>query len=315
MNDLDINKELEQIISQSNDEEMNWEDFFSENSASDEYDFVLLDDGKIEKIQPQVVRLKPLSAFGGTLSSCNDFEELLNTLGSLRMQGYKILFRGHAKDSFTLASTIVRNHVKEYGQEKVVLEKVKSICKSRGYEKYKMDTFNDNLFYMSIGRHLGLYSRLLDWTASIDDALAFLIEDKDDYLLHDGALWLLIYHQNEYREERNKDPFSIEDSRVHILREDYYIPDETIEFPIGIDRRYKQHGFFTVQAEKYLDVPFEKMARASGFELHKFIVPKETKQLLAMGNKLPLLSWLYGNQNEPIVSEVKRLNDMYDYRQ
>ena len=213
-----------------------------------------------------------------------------------------------------MESSIVRSHVKDYGQEKEILEKVKTICKSNGYERFKHNTFDENLFYLSIARHLGLNSRLLDWTAGLEDALAFLIEDKEDYMQHDGCLWLLIYDQNSYQVEKDKDPFSIEDGRIHILREDYFIPDDTNDFPVGIDRRNKQHGYFTVQAEKFLDVPFEKMAKASGLELQKYIIPKETKQLLAMGNKLPSLTWLYGSQNDSIVEKVRGLNKLYEYK-
>lgn len=256
---------------------------------------------------------KSLSEIDKTLLTAKDFTELLKTVGMLRKKGYQVLFRGLPLESFQLQPSIVWNKVKDYVQEKEVLEQLKTLCKSLGYEKFRLPNFNENLFYMSIGRHLGLHSRLIDWTAGINEALAFLIEDKKDFMEHDGCLWLLFYNQNKYHPE-NKDPFLIDDNKLHILKEDYNLPDDEINFPLGIDRRFKQHGFFTTQAEDLLDTPFEELAKSSGFELYPFIVPKETKKLLALSDKLPSLVWLYGNQDDPIIDKVKGLNGMFKYK-
>ena len=49
------------------------------------------------------------------------------------------------------------------------------------------------MYYMSIARHLGLKSRLLDWTADFWVALSFLLYDNLDL---DGTLWIMAQRNN-----------------------------------------------------------------------------------------------------------------------
>ena len=72
-----------------------------------------------------------------------------------------------------------------------------------------------------------------------------------------------------------------------------------------------QNGFFTVQPEDLLDVPIENLVASSGMELIKVIIPKETKALLKGYKELVDLRWMYVDENEPIIEEVKQLNDKF----
>jgi hypothetical protein len=131
----------------------------------------------------------------------------------------------------------------------------------------------------------------------------------DMFMDKDGELFILAFQKDEVELE-NCDPFLIDDNKVHVLQENYFLPDET-DFPLGIYRRFRQHGFFTVQAEEMLDIPLEKLTEQSGFKLFKVAIPKEAKAFLKGCKELISLDWLYVNNDEPIIKEIERLNDRF----
>ncbi|MCR5038677.1 MAG: FRG domain-containing protein [Bacteroidales bacterium] len=260
---------------------------------------------------PTTIKINPfpssLSDIPNLITSLDDLSDLETMIGLFRSQGYKFLFRGHADKSFSLLPTIVRNKVQKYSQEKEFLESFKSICKSFGYNEYRMKSFDENLFYLGIGRHLGLFSRLLDWTAGFFDALSFLMDES--FQNKDGELWILAFKDDQLHLE-NRDPFLIDDNKVHILQEHYYLPYEN-SLPLGIYRRFRQHGFFTVQSEGLLNIPLSDFAEKSGFSLINVSIPKETKALLQDCDRLISLDWLYVDNEEPILKEVSKLNGLF----
>ena len=257
---------------------------------------------------PETVTIKyrNLSELPQKVQSIQEIKVIENTLSDYRRCGYQSLFRGHADASYDLCPTIVWKKVENYNQEKEILNELIDICNRFGYDDFRHSSFNKNLFYMAVGRHLGLYSRLLDWSARLWTSMSFIMNEEGGALEKDGALWILIT-ESGISEER--DPFSISDQKIHVLRENYWYPDNR-EPPLGILRREHQNGFFTVQAEKFLDVPFEKMARASGFELHKFIIPKETKAQLKGYKELMELPWLYVHGSQ-IIEKILQLNTKF----
>ncbi len=290
----------------------NYDDIFQDNDdgiAGKER----LDIGSNSITPSQHVRM-PKSLFDckREINSIEDIKDLEESIAMERSSGCQLLFRGYVKNDCSLLPSIVWNNVKDYGQEREVLEVLKKICKSKGYDNYKMPNFNDNLFYMSIGRHLRLHSRLLDWTASLWVALSFIMEEKDGGREYDGTLWLLMY-QDAMREPQNADPFSFNDTKLHLLREDYYLPNDS-ELPVGILRRGRQRGFFSVMPEKLLDTPLNEVARSSGYKLIDFTITKKAKSLLVGNPNLISVDYLYGNQNDSSVEEIRNLNNLFEYK-
>ena len=244
------------------------------------------------------------------LESIEDIEELYCAVSEFRgMNGYNFLYRGLSDSSYELLPTIVRNDVKDYSQEVDVLEKAKSICKEYGCDKYKLPTFNVNLFYMSICRHLGLYSRLIDWSADLWSSLSFLMSENN--LDKDGALWIMAISRKDIQVEEI-DPF-IDDNKIHVLKEDYYIPDECIitDQPLGIFRRYRQHGYFTVSPKDSIDIPFERITLPNGMELIRIIIPSTTKKMLLGYEKIVDVRNLMIDDNNSLLKEIKLLNHEY----
>lgn len=289
-------------------EEINPEELFCDSPMDDGWSPGIESD----EVKESIYFPKSFDEYPRIVNSIEDLNKIELFCAAFRMCGFQFLFRGHAKEDFILSPTIVRNKVKDYGQEKAILEKWKIICQSNGYDKFKLDSFNDNLFYMSLGRHLGLFSRLLDWTAGLWDALSFLMEDKDDNREHDGILWILVCPKKDLN-PKNGDPFLFEDDKVHLLREDYYFPNAKEDIPLGILRRRLQNGYFSVVSEDLLDASFEEIAKSTGYELLKITIPKETKALLEGNQRIPPIDWLYGkaDEEEPIIKEVELLNQQF----
>lgn len=65
---------------------------------------------------------RSLSDIPETITSVESLDDLKTMFGLLHLQGYGFLFRGHASKSFELSPTIVRNKVRDFNQEKVILE-------------------------------------------------------------------------------------------------------------------------------------------------------------------------------------------------
>lgn len=240
--------------------------------------------------------------------TCNDFKILEQSLADFRgLREYQFLYRGHADSSFQLLASSARKNVINDDVERTILESFKSRAMPC-YQSYKMDGFDDDLFYMGIGRHLGLDCRILDWTACFWTAVSFLLYDHQDC---DGDLWIMGIPKSCKTEKCS--PFSITDDKLHILTEDYYILNGELisEEPAGLLRRFRQNGFFSVTSETYLSTPLNLLPKESlcGIELYKIHIPVCVKQNLSNCNKIvPVNDWLYGKQHTCLEHHIANLN-------
>lgn len=298
-------KELNQNEGDSFNGNFNSEELFQDSGCEKYEQFNLAVDVPITDEKPMRMP-KTLSDIQRIATSVDGLFEIERKIAALRaFKGYDFLFRGHSDEKYVLRSTITRKHCENTDREKEVLKSLKEICKSYDYEKWRLPTFNENLFYLGIGRHLGLHTRLLDWTASYWKALSFLMDDNRE---KDGTLWVLAFKRDIIK-PIEEDPF-VDDDKVHILKEDYYLPDND-DPPVGILRRARQNGYFTVQKEALLDIPLEGLAEQSGFQLIKIKIPKETKDVLKGYGGLVSVDWMYVDRKPPILKEIEQLNEEY----
>ncbi len=248
---------------------------------------------------------KSLEELPSVITTVNSVWELMKTLAYNRsFQHKQFFFRGHPDIEYSLLSTIGRTTNVNYSNEYAIFHKLKTICDDEGYARYRMDSFNEELFYYGAGRHLGLTCRLLDWTAGIWEALSFALYGNNE---KDGALWVMML-PNDYPLE-NRSPFSIQDDSIHILKEDYYYPDESPVFPLGIQRRSRQHGFFSVVKESSIATPLNEVSTDTPCVFYRFIIPKEEKGAIRQDkNLLNVDSWLYVNDEAPIIKKIKCIN-------
>lgn len=242
----------------------------------------------------------PLEEMPRVLSSIEQVSELYESLAFFRSLRHKhFFFRGHSDASYKLISTIGRLNLSNYSIEHELLENLKNVLQSDKYQLFRKPSFNEELYYYGIGRHLGLICRLLDWTAGFWEALSFALHNHRE---KDGSLWIMML-PNDYPLE-NRSPFSIIDNGIHLLKEDYYYPDESLTFPLGIQRRSHQHGFFSVVKESWISSPLNDIPSNSQVEFHCFIIPKESKHLLRQDQRLvDVNKWLYISDEDPVTRQ------------
>lgn len=253
---------------------------------------------------------KPLKLIPSTLSSVNQVRELFNAIAYFRsFKSMHFLFRGHSDSDYELVSKIGRLDLTDYSKEKEVYYDLRTICDRYSYNCFRMSSFNEELFYLGIGRHLGLTCRLLDWTSGFWYALSFLLYDNQD---KDGELWVMSIPSGYDLE--NVSPFSVADDSIHILKEDYFLPDATFSFPLGILRRSRQHGFFTVVKESWITTPLNEIKTESPIEFYRFAIPKDVKKSLRSNHNIVSVDeWFYINVADPILSDVDCLNRVIEF--
>lgn len=186
-------------------------------------------------------------------------------------------------------------------KERCILSEFKIEAAGKGWLEYKLENEDEDMFYMAVGRHLGLPCRLLDWTSGIDVAMSFLVRDRLDIT---GTLWVLMFDNRKVQYENiGFSPLSIYDEKLHIVKESNIIPDgkSLSDTPLGIARRYRQNGFFTVTSDKNIDIPHNKI-NTDGIMFLRIDISSETKSILS-----PYLQ-NFGNVNddsdEKIVSTI-----------
>lgn len=241
-------------------------------------------------------------------STIDTFRELQVNLPLTGLsRSYDFLFRGHSRSDYKLLSTAARCGSVDEEKEKRIFQDFIRIAQLEGCEKYRLSGFNEDLFYMSMARHLGLICRMLDWTKNLWTALFFMAHENENV---DGTLWIMAVPRSVEYERRS--PFSINDDKLHILQEDYYVPDEESigDLPLGQQRCFRQNGVFTVTSPQLSNIELNRLEPTSlcGIEFIKINIPYEVKSVLKKANEIVSLEELYTTVLSPLTSVVLELN-------
>lgn len=245
------------------------------------------------------------------IESFNDAMELRNELSILQMNGSHFLYRGHASTCFELLSMVGRKspiNGNLLESEKRCFQDFKALITDYNWMKYKEPSYNEDLFYMSIGRHLGLDCRLLDWTANLETALLFASAD-DNFVSENGCLWIMKYQERISDASAKSNPF--DSTKVSLIKENYLLPNDRFihDLPLGQLRRFKQHGFFTIVPADQLTTPLDKIP-LSNIEFTKVEITANAKNNILSELPKSYKDYLYVG-NSIIETEIKRINTMY----
>ena len=217
------------------------------------------------------------------INSIDSYARLMQIFGELRKDGYSFLYGGLSDSRYSLLPTIARpcHDGKDLiPAEKRILSDFKDAAADRDWLKYKLDREEEDMFYMAVGRHMGLSCRLLDWTAGIDVAMSFVSRQDIDT---DGTLWVLVLDNTKVKyEDMGFSPFGIRDDRLHVVKESNIFPDGEClsDMPLGIVRRYRQHGFFTVSSDSNISVLHNDIA-TEGMVFISYSISSGTKKMLS----------------------------------
>lgn len=245
------------------------------------------------------------------IENYNDALALRSKLSRWQINGFHLLYRGHASNSFELLSTIGRKmpvNGNLLDSERKCFLDYKHLIADKNWAQYKKPSYNDDLFYMSIGRHLGLDCRLLDWTASLETAL-FFASANDRFLNENGHLWIMVYEGAINDSHANENPFNTKE--VTLIKESYYSPkSQSInEFPLGEQRRFAQNGFFTIVPSNLIKTPLNRML-FTNIMLKKVNITVEAKQSILEELSICYSDYLYKKKSK-IEIEIDRINANY----
>ena len=245
------------------------------------------------------------------ISGYKDVKSLIEEIGRTRMSGWKFLFRGHASTRFKLLSMIGRKQpisVNRLTSESLCFQDYLKLVRDEAWLDFKLKKDNEDLFLMSIGRHLGLDCRLLDWTAALDTALYFATSDVR-FINEDAHLWIMAYNGSVNSLNAQINPFDVKE--LILIKEDYYIPDDKLieDQPLGILRRFRQNGFFTITPSDLLTTPLDKLARENicftPIEI-KASAKNEIAEEIVKND-----DWLCLSKHFKIENDIKAINSKY----
>lgn len=245
------------------------------------------------------------------VSTLDDLLSLYNNLAYFRaLRGYRYLYRGHSSSSYSLQPTISRSSNASKENESHIYNRFKQICRDSECAQFKLDNSNEDLYYMSIARHLGLKSRLLDWTASFWVALSFLLYDNLEF---DGTLWIMALRNDLPLE--NTSPLEIQDDNVHFFKETCVIPENKLlnDLPLGIMRSYRQHSYFTATSLQNALIPLNDIQGAKDIEFYHITISAGLKkQLIDYEDIIDVNHWLYLRRDDTLINSVNELNELFE---
>ena len=245
------------------------------------------------------------------ITSYRDVKSLNEDIGRMRMSGWKFFFRGHASTRFKLLSMVGRKQPisgDRLNSEYSCLQDYLKLVRGEAWLDFKLKRDNEVLFFMSIGRHLGLDCRFLDWTAALDTALYFATSDAK-YINENGHLWIMAYYGSVNSINTKINPFDVKE--LTLIKEDYYIPNDKLveDQPLGILRRFRQNGFFTVTPSDLLITPLEELA-TENIRFTPLEIKANAKGVIAeeiMKDK----EWLCLSKQFKIENDIKMINSKY----
>jgi len=235
-----------------------------------------------------------------------DALDIRSELACYQMSGWHFLYRGHSKLNYKLLSMAGRKGPLDgdlLKSERACLKEFRHLAEKENLLDFKVGEYNTDLFYMSVGRHLGLDCRLLDWTASLGTALFFASSANEKV---DGQLWILLYRGTIDDSFAQMDPFTID--KTVILKENYILPDAaSIESqPLGILRRFSQNGFFTLTPTELVTTPLDEISTRD-FHLTPIVIDSNAKRDI-INNVTKDNELLHLSIHEPLESAITTLN-------
>ena len=245
------------------------------------------------------------------ITGYKDVKSLKEYIGRMRMSGWKFLFRGHASTRFKLLSMVGRKRPisgDRLTSEYLCFQDYLELVKNEAWLDFKLKRDNEDLFFLSIGRHLGLDCRLLDWTAALDTALYFAISDVR-FINEDAHLWIMAYYGSINSLNAKINPFDVK--KLTLIKEDYYIPDDILieDQPLGILRRFRQNGFFTITPTDLLTTPLDRLAteniRFTPLEIKSSAKSEIVEEILKDEE------WLCLSKHLKIEDDIKAINSKY----
>lgn len=228
-------------------------------------------------------------------------------------------FRGHATNRYKLLPGIFR-YSKTIGELKIIEKKL--ICNfneevNKGnivlQESFLKDKYPYSHIWIKLfqAQHLGLKTRLLDWTIDLEMALLFAVDNEN---LHgkDGQLWIFKcpkeYQINDGQKENILMQAPMEIDNSYMINFPFFI-DKDYEEITAERRRARQHGRFSIQPIEKGITPIEEQKEFQPF-LTEFIIDRNSKAKIkrVLENMGLNIDWAFYRRENDVDRLIKNLN-------
>lgn len=253
------------------------------------------------------------------IGSLSEYESIIRELQYYRFgSDFDFFYRGHSINNFRLESGLTRTRKYDIHELKSIEEKLfNEFKKVYLFNPDIVTPYNEELrnewhvFFQA--QHLGLKTRLLDWSLSWRVALWFAVEDEK-YFDEDGTIWIFAcLKQNQVNVDRFKEisaschPFEIIDD--YMINAPTFVEDN-LDGGLAQNRIRVQNGRFWVQPLEKSLIPMEKQPEYNE-RLYKIVIKHEYKAKLKkeLAEDESLKNEFIYNRQIPVVTLVKKIND------
>lgn len=234
---------------------------------------------------------------------------------------YFEFYRGHSLNSYKLESGLVRleNNIESLTKiENILYERFKNDFVPKKLSKLELTklyrgkiSYETDWKLLFQAQHLGLKTRLLDWSIKWEIALLFAVENSI-YHNMDGVFWIFFcpiqwrYNDSRKSEYLDKSPFNIED--FYLINQPFYLGPNFNEC-IGQMRQIRQYGRFSIQPLNKSIIPLELQPDIQNY-LIKVIVDGNSKAKIKneLANQNWTIDWAYYRRDTEIEETLKTIN-------
>ena len=214
------------------------------------------------------------------ITTVQDIRILEEYLAS-KYRKFTFLYRGHESDTYKLESTLVRATKRANENYKMICDKEIVACESfnklvynESWSKCMLENSNEELFKLSIARHLGMFCRLIDFSASLAVSVLFAVSDPRHYDEQEELI-VLVFDKNKFI-----NPTSTSFTEDVYYYHDSFLCDSFDELPLGEYRRLRQSGHFICVGNEYL-LSEEETIKNNAINMMRIPIPSYAKVSLA----------------------------------
>jgi len=255
----------------------------------------------------------------------NIVKHIRQTIGLNTNLGFVEHFRGQSHNKYKLLSGLGRYGFaieKLIEGEKNIFREFKYQIESGIFEFIQVPFYPEKFpykkdwFHLFQAQHIGLHTRMTDWTMNFEVALYFCVEDENNFGI-DGQFWYFCvppeficnsFSPNNLKSIYDTHPFSNEKNLM--INQPFYQNESEIK-KIAEDRRFNQSGRFFIQASSKIKTPLEEQEDLKPY-LQKFIVDGKSKE--SIKNELIergiTKEFIYPAENLNIKKKINCLNKL-----
>lgn len=272
----------------------------------------------MQKIEQLIARYQ-----GTRITSIDELKPIIREIQELRMY-YDIMenYRGHSLLDYELNCGLARYKLspQEFDEvEKNLFKDFSDFADAQGdYIRQPFDKNSENpdlrnkWYALFQAQHVGLKTRLMDWSIRWETALMFAVENEKYFGLDGTFTVFLVPREKLYSTDRISkvsseiDPFELKEDMM--INTPIYMLDDKFDY-VGERRISRQSGRFWVQPIEKNSIPLNEQSEYKDF-LIEFIIDGESKKTIKeeLEQRGATLDWHYYRKDENIDDEIKAIN-------